>query len=142
MTCDDAASLTGLLHDYGGLWMITRTPRGFTAQRRPRPAPPDVFTAATVAALRELLEHGDDTGKLAAELGARGFESRFIAAEGRRPSLTVTNPQATALSENVVVGEGWLWWSWAERIAVVTDVAAAVDAISRVLATGSGGGRP
>jgi|CZLB01.1.fsa_nt_gi hypothetical protein len=65
MTGDDAASLTTLLRDYGGLWVITRTLRGFTAQRRPRPIPPDVFTAATVAALRELLEHGYDTGKLA-----------------------------------------------------------------------------
>jgi hypothetical protein len=79
--------------------------------------------------------------KLAAELGARGFESRLIAAEGRRPSLTVTNPQVTALSENVVARGGWLWWSWAERIAVVTDVAAAADAISRVLASGLEGGR-
>ena len=74
MTCDDAASLTGLLHDYGGLWMITRTPRGFTARRRPRPAPPDVFTAATVPALRELLEHGDDTGKLAGLMRDFGSE--------------------------------------------------------------------
>jgi hypothetical protein len=79
--------------------------------------------------------------KVAAELGARGFESRLITAEGRRPSLTVTNPQATALSETVVAGEGWLWWSWAERIAAVTDVAAAADAITRVLATGPGGGQ-
>jgi hypothetical protein len=54
--------------------MITRTPRGFTARRRPRPAPPDVFTAATVAALRELLEHGDDTGKLAGLMRDFGSE--------------------------------------------------------------------
>jgi hypothetical protein len=75
--------------------------------------------------------------KLAAELGARGFETRLAAPEGRVPSLSVTNPQATALTENVVAGEGWLWWSWAERIAAVTDVGAAADAISRVLAHGS-----
>jgi hypothetical protein len=75
--------------------------------------------------------------KLAAELGARGFETRLLAPEGRVPSLQVTNPQATALNENVVAGEGWLWWSWAERIAEVADVGTAADAISRVLAHGS-----
>ena len=61
-----AASLTGLMRDYGALWDITRTPHGFTAQRRPRPAPPVIFTATTVPALRALLEHGYDTGTLAA----------------------------------------------------------------------------
>jgi hypothetical protein len=39
---------------------------GYTAQRRPPPAPPVVLIAETVAALRELLQHGYDTGKLAA----------------------------------------------------------------------------
>jgi hypothetical protein len=75
--------------------------------------------------------------KLAAELGARGFQARLLAPEGRVPSLSVINPQATALSENVVAGEGWLWWSWAERIAPVTDVSGAAAAISRVLSHGS-----
>jgi len=62
----NAASLTGLMRDYGALWNITKTPHGITAQRRPPPAPPVVFTATTVPALRALLEHGYDTGKLAA----------------------------------------------------------------------------
>ena len=62
----DAASLTSLLRDYGALWEITRTPHGLTAQRRPPPAPPVIVTATTVPALRELLEHGYDTSKLAA----------------------------------------------------------------------------
>jgi hypothetical protein len=62
----DAVSLTGLLRDYGALWEITKTPGGCTARRRPPPAPPTVLTAATVPELRELLEHGYDTGKLAA----------------------------------------------------------------------------
>lgn len=39
MTGDDAPSLTALLCEFGGLWVIARTPRGFTAQRRPLPAP-------------------------------------------------------------------------------------------------------
>ena len=69
MTSDDddaAASLTALLGQFGGLWQISKTPHGYTAQRRPPPAPPLVLTAKTVAALRELLQHGYDTGKLAA----------------------------------------------------------------------------
>jgi hypothetical protein len=64
MTDDDAANLTALTSDYGGLWDITKTPHGYRAQRRPLPAPPLIFTAETVPALRELLEHGYDPGKL------------------------------------------------------------------------------
>jgi hypothetical protein len=71
VTGDDAISLTALLCDFGGLWEITKTARGYTAHRRPVPAPPLVFTAATVPALRELLEHGYDTAELADLL--RGF---------------------------------------------------------------------
>jgi hypothetical protein len=63
---DDAASLTALLGEFGGLWQISTTSHGYTAQRRPPPAPPLVLTAETVPALRELLQHGYDTGKLAA----------------------------------------------------------------------------
>jgi hypothetical protein len=64
-SASDAASLTGLLCDYGALWEITRTPQGVTAQRRAHPAPPAILTAATVPALRELLENGYDTAALA-----------------------------------------------------------------------------
>jgi hypothetical protein len=63
---DDAANLTALLYDYGGLWEIAKTRQGYMAKRRPLAAPPAVFTAETVGALRALLEHGYDTGKLAA----------------------------------------------------------------------------
>ena len=75
MTADDAASLTALLRDHGGpLCEITRTPRGYRAVRRPLTAPPAVFTAATVAALRELLEHGYDPAELAAVIRDYGGE--------------------------------------------------------------------
>src|ERR1017187_2722877 len=66
MTGDDAANLTALLGEFGGLWQISRTSHGYTAQRRPPPAPPLVLTAKTVRALRQLLQHGYDAGKLAA----------------------------------------------------------------------------
>ena len=66
MTGDDAASLTALMRDYGGpRCEITKTPHGYRATRRSPPADPLVFTAPTVAGLRELLEHGHDPAKLA-----------------------------------------------------------------------------
>ena len=73
MTGDDAASLTALLRDYGGpLCEITRTPKGYRAVTRSASAPPVVFTAATVPALRELLEHGYDPAQLAAVISDFG----------------------------------------------------------------------
>ena len=71
---DDAASLTALLGEFGGLWQISKTSHGYTAQRRPPPAPPVVLIAETVAALRELLQHGYDTGKLAAIMADFGSQ--------------------------------------------------------------------
>jgi hypothetical protein len=75
--------------------------------------------------------------KLAAELTGRGFETRLTVPQGHVPSLAVTNPQATALSETVVAGEDWFWWSWAERIAAVAEVGEAAGVIARVLSAGS-----
>jgi hypothetical protein len=74
MTGDDAAILTALMTDYGGLWEISRTPKGVRAQQRPSPAPPVVVTAPTVAALREQLEHGCDPAELAAVIRDFGGE--------------------------------------------------------------------
>jgi hypothetical protein len=71
---NDAADLTALLRDYGGLWEISRTPKGVTAQQRRSPAPPVVFTAPTVGVLRELLEHGYDPAELAAVISDYGDE--------------------------------------------------------------------
>lgn len=71
---DDAASLTALLYDYGGFWEIAKTPQGYMAKRRPLAVPPLIFTAETVAALRELLEYGYDTGKLAGTMRDFGSE--------------------------------------------------------------------
>jgi hypothetical protein len=75
MTGDDAASLTALMSDHGGpLCEITRTPQGYRATRRQLPPSPLVFTAATVPALREMLEHGYDPAKLAAVIRDFGGE--------------------------------------------------------------------
>ena len=77
--------------------------------------------------------------KLAEELTHRGFEAWVMAPPGRVPSVYVVNPAARALEENVYVTRGrdglwWFWWSWAERISVADDFAAASAAITRVLA--------
>jgi hypothetical protein len=75
ITCDDAASLTALMSDYGGpLCEITRTPQGYRATRRHLAPSPLVFTAATASALREMLEHGYDPAKLAAVVHDFGGE--------------------------------------------------------------------
>ena len=75
MTGDDAASLTALLREYGGpLCEITRTPQGYKAIRRYPHAAAVVFTAATVPALREMLEHGYDPAQLAAVISDFGGE--------------------------------------------------------------------
>ena len=88
-------------------------------------------------------EHDHEAGTaalahLADELGARGYEAALIAAEGRRPSLAVRNPAAPMLAENVVADSDRYWWSWADKIAPLTDVAAAADRVARVLAAESG----
>jgi hypothetical protein len=75
-------------------------------------------------------------GLLADELIAHGYEARLVI-PGHQPSLAVRNPEAPVLSENVVVAAEWFWWSWAERIAAVADVADAARQVARVLAGGT-----
>jgi hypothetical protein len=85
---------------------------------------------------------GSDTAaleKLAAELNARGYESRLIVPDGRPPWLAVINPAATMLAETVMAYAEWFWWPWADRIAPAVDVATAADAIVRVLVLASAG---
>jgi hypothetical protein len=37
------------------------------------------------------------------------------------------------LTENIYAADGFFWFGWAERIAATADVAAAAEAITRVL---------
>ncbi len=37
------------------------------------------------------------------------------------------------LTEHIYAGDGWFWFGWAERVAVLTDVSAAAEIIARVL---------
>jgi hypothetical protein len=86
---------------------------------------------------------GNDTAaleKLAAELNARGYEARLTVPDGRPPWLAVINPAAPMLAETVMAYVEWFWWPWEDRIAPAADVAAAADAIARVLALAPAGG--
>ena len=82
--------------------------------------------------------HGGAVGtaeleQLAAEVNGRDYEARLVAPQDRRPYLHVQNRRAGMLTENIYAGDGWFWWGWAERIAPITDLAAAVATITRVL---------
>ena len=72
--------------------------------------------------------------KLAAELGARGFDTHLTIPDDRLPFLTVRNPQAAQLTEVILADGGSFWWSWAERITGVANTGGAADAVARVLA--------
>lgn len=72
---------------------------------------------------------------LAAELPAADYYARLIVADGGRPFLRVLNRSAGVLAEDVLVEAGWFWYSFAVRIAPVTEVATAAGKITRVLRT-------
>jgi hypothetical protein len=73
--------------------------------------------------------------KLAAELDGQAYAVSLVTGGGRRPHLVITNRKALQLTENIYCAEGWFWWSWAERIAAVENLAAAAAAVDRVLRT-------
>jgi len=75
-----------------------------------------------------------DLEKLAAELGARGFAATITISDGRPPYLTAWNPDASALTEMILVDQGFYWWSWAERIGPASEAAAAASRVANVLA--------
>ncbi|MFC0041151.1 MULTISPECIES: hypothetical protein [Actinomadura] len=94
--------------------------------------PDETGTAALLKSRMEYLE------MLGAELAGRGFRVRITLPRDQAPSLHVTNPDASALSENILAEEGpdgwWFWWSWAERIAPAADVTVAAERVALVLA--------
>jgi hypothetical protein len=77
--------------------------------------------------------------KLAVELGGRGFTTTITVPDGHLPYLTASNPEASALSETILASQGCYWWSWAERIGPVDDIAGVASRIAQVLAVVSGG---
>ncbi|MEV5571560.1 hypothetical protein AB0L06_16035 [Spirillospora sp. NPDC052269] len=94
--------------------------------------PDDSGTAALVKTRIEYLEELGD------ELVKRGLRVRLTMAQEQSPSLHVTNPDASVLTENILAGEdadGWWYrWSWGERLAPAGSVADAADLVQRVLA--------
>ncbi|HLV73798.1 hypothetical protein FHX41_4138 [Actinomadura hallensis] len=94
--------------------------------------PDDTGTAAPSKTRIEYLEELGD------ELVKRGLRVRLTLPRGQSPSLHVLNPDASALTENIMAEQGadgwWYWWSWGERITAAADVRAAADRIALVLA--------
>lgn len=79
--------------------------------------------------------HPEELDQLSDLLRAKGFKTDLITPPNKRPYLHVCNPHAGALAENIVVAAGWYWYSWAERIAPMNEVASAAERINTVLRT-------
>jgi hypothetical protein len=85
-------------------------------------------TTATGPAIESL-------GKLAAAIGARGFDTHTITPAGNLPYLKVRNTGlASMMSESVTSDGEFFWWSWGDPVGPAADVAEAADAVARVLA--------
>ncbi|GEM_PF-2690375 len=70
---------------------------------------------------------------LAAALNPSDYRTSLVTGKGRMPYLTVTSRHASRLSEHIYANNGWYWWSWAEKFAVVDDVSAAAAKVAAVL---------
>jgi hypothetical protein len=74
---------------------------------------------------------------LAADLAGRGFLTESVNEAGA-VRLQVANQDAPGCCEDITVaaddnGSWWFLWSWGDRIALVTDIAAAAFKIAYVL---------
>ncbi|MFF5206360.1 hypothetical protein [Streptosporangium sp. NPDC000396] len=74
---------------------------------------------------------------LAGLLNRHGLQAHVQVAYRRLPHLVATNPDASALSENIYAapqeGTWWFWWSWNEKIAPVAEADAVAVRIRHVL---------
>lgn len=75
----------------------------------------------------------DHLERLADALHKQGLPATVLTPQGRRPCVQAKSPQSSMLREDVYAESGWFWWSWADRLAPVTDVEAAARKIARVL---------
>jgi len=71
---------------------------------------------------------------LAAAFDPKEFATALVSGEGRVPRLTVVSRPAHT-SQDVYVDGDWFWYSWAERIAAVSDVAQAAAKVADMLRT-------
>jgi len=69
---------------------------------------------------------------LAAALDPGDFVTTLTAHRDRAACLAVTSRHA-AIGEDIYVADEWFWWSWAERIAPVSDVTTAAGKVATVL---------
>lgn len=74
--------------------------------------------------------------RLAGQLDSGTLAVTLVTGNGW-PSLKVTSRHASQLTEHIYASSGWFWWSWAERLAPVDDLAAAAAKITRVLRAAS-----
>jgi hypothetical protein len=75
---------------------------------------------------------------LADNLAGRGFLAHHLMQAGQHPCLAVASRSVPQLSETVYAapapdGGWWFWWSWADRIAPVSEVESAAFKIAYVL---------
>ncbi|GGL10155.1 hypothetical protein Sme01_32480 [Sphaerisporangium melleum] len=91
-------------------------------------------TADPVATTATAADHLWRLGEL---LRTRGLHVRVGATAGGVPQLIVISMTVPTLSEVIFAARGgdhwWFWWSWAERIAPVTDTQAAVALVCDAL---------
>jgi hypothetical protein len=71
-------------------------------------------------------------GQLADCLQARGYQATVLDSPAGPVRIKVSNPEASALTETVIIHGGAFWWSWRDQIG--TDPPEAADIIARVLA--------
>jgi len=69
---------------------------------------------------------------LAAALDPGDFVTTLTAFPDRAACLAVTSRHAD-IGEDIYVADEWFWWSWAERIAPVSDVTTAAGKVATVL---------
>jgi hypothetical protein len=74
-----------------------------------------------------------DLASLATELATRGYRTVLHAPAGTVPCLHITNPRATALTEQVYAQGGSYWYSWGQPIVTCDRPATAAAVLGRVL---------
>lgn len=70
-------------------------------------------------------------------LTAAGLHVTLTSRDGRRPPhlrVSVVPELAEQIYCEPAEGDWWFWWSWAERIAPVTDLTRTAERIARVVA--------
>jgi hypothetical protein len=71
--------------------------------------------------------------KLANELDGKTYVCTLITGGGRRPCLQITDRAAMRRAENIYSDGTHFYWGWAELIAPIGNLAAAVAEINGVL---------